>query len=211
MINSKCWWEETQAQSTCRAADVVKTKPREFFLSNTHEYPLRLSSLLPLHVISLLFLKWTLKPKRDMRLIQTSKGRSCGCYGSVQFELLKLGAYLYFKTNRYHVNNSRCCKEGQSLLLASLCGIRSNRGFLWWKSTEQLQLEKTELIVLWWRLGANSSVMSVGWRHAHGQYFQHGFSYGAQSFLPNQRKLIRCKDYIYPFLKSTEDASYSQV
>lgn len=46
-----------------------------------------------------------------MRLLQTSKGRSCGCYGSMYSELLKLGAYLYFKTNRYHISNSRCCKE----------------------------------------------------------------------------------------------------
>lgn len=166
MINFKFRWEETQVQSTHRTAEVVKTKSREFFISNTHEYPLSLSNLLPLHVFSLLFLKQILKPKRDMRLLETSKGRSCGCYGSVYFELLKLGAYLYFKTNRYHINNSRCCREGEGLLLVSLCGIRSNRGFLWWKSTGQLQLDKTELIVLWWRLGANCSAMSAVWGEA---------------------------------------------
>lgn len=44
-----------------------------------------------------------------------------------------------------------------------LCGIRSNRGILWWKSSGQLQLDKTELIVvLWWRLRASRSVISVG-------------------------------------------------
>lgn len=159
MINSKFWWEKTQAWSTCRTADLVKT--------NTCEYPLSLSNLLPFHGFSLLFLKWILKPKRDMRLLETTKGRSRGCYGSVYFELLNLGAYLYFKTNRYHINNSRCCKEGWSLLLASLCGIRSNRGFLWWKSTGQLQLDKTELIVLQWRRRINCSVMSIGWREAY--------------------------------------------
>lgn len=47
--------------------------------------------------------------ERDKALTNKKRKKLC-CYGSVYSELLKFGAYLYFKTNRDHVNNSRCCK-----------------------------------------------------------------------------------------------------
>lgn len=48
--------------------------------------------------------------ERDKALTKKKRKKLC-CYGSVCSELLKFGGYLYFKTNRDHVNDSRCCKE----------------------------------------------------------------------------------------------------
>lgn len=64
------------------------------------------SSLLYFNVV----LKMNTKTQeRDKSLTEKKRKKLC-CYGSVYSELLKFGPYLYFKTNRDHINNSRCCK-----------------------------------------------------------------------------------------------------
>lgn len=69
--------------------------------------PLKSSSS-PLYFV--VVLKMSSKtPERDKALTKKKRRKLCS-YGSVYSELLKFGAYLYFKTNRDHVNNSRCCK-----------------------------------------------------------------------------------------------------
>ena len=66
------------------------------------------SSSSPVYFIVVLKMNSTIQ-ERAKNLIKKKRKKLC-CYGSVYSELLKLGAYLYFKTNRDHVNNSRCCK-----------------------------------------------------------------------------------------------------
>lgn len=85
--------------------------------------------------------------ERDKALMK-KKRKDLSCYGSVSSELLKLGAYLYFKTNRDHVNNSRCCEEGERLLQADLCGVSSNRLFPGRESDGQLRLGQKGLMIV---------------------------------------------------------------
>lgn len=100
----------SNGQSTCITANMGKTKARgkSSFLNpwSTLE-PLKSSSS-PLYLI--VVLNMNSKTQGRDKALTHKKGKTLCCYGSVYPELLKLGAYLYFKTNRDHVNNSRCCK-----------------------------------------------------------------------------------------------------
>lgn len=59
--------------------------------------------------------------ERDKALTKKKRKKQC-CHGSVCSELLKFGAYLYFKTNRDQVNNSRCCKGRVEFIIGNLWG-----------------------------------------------------------------------------------------
>lgn len=72
--------------------------------------------------------------ERDKALTKKKRKKQC-CHGSVYSELLKFGAYLYFKTNRDHVNNSRCCKGRIEFIIGNLWGseaMGSSCGGSWW-------------------------------------------------------------------------------
>lgn len=97
-------------QSTCITANIGKTKARDnssFLVPWNTADPLKSSSF-PLYFI--VVLKMNSKTQERGKALTNKKRKKRGCYGSVSAELLKFGAYLYFKTNRDHVNNSRCCK-----------------------------------------------------------------------------------------------------
>lgn len=139
-----------------------------------------LSNLLPLHFISLLFLKWIPKPKRGIRLLPRRKGKRLCCYGSVYSELSKLGAYLYFKTNRDHVNNSRCCERRVGFITG---------GPMWGQKSQSLPVEEVGWAAwpLCYSPGWEHSVVpsSVGWIHMPLRYPSPNFLVGPRRYFQN--------------------------
>lgn len=88
----------------------IKNKGQLFILTALSTPDPSKSSSSPLDFI--VVLKMNSKTQERDKTLTKKKRKKLGCYGSVYFELLKFGSYLYFKTNRDHVNNSRCCKGG---------------------------------------------------------------------------------------------------
>lgn len=102
--NSPSW------QSTYITINIEKRKARgsfSFLAPLSVPDPLKPSSS-PLHFI--VVLKKNSKTQGTDKALTKKRRKKLCCYGSVYSELLKFGAYLYFKTNRDHVHNSRWCK-----------------------------------------------------------------------------------------------------
>lgn len=174
-------------QSTCITTIMGNTKARgnSSFLNPWSTLEILKSSSSPLYFIVVLKMN-SKTQERDKALTHKKRKKLC-CYGSVYSELLKFGAYLYFKTNRDHINNSRCCKGRIEFIIGrSTLGSEAIGASCGGSRMDSCNLARNDSL-LDYRPGWEHSVVpiSVGWIHVRLCYSSHTFLVGPRRYFQN--------------------------
>lgn len=183
------------------AANVLKTKWRDFFLSNTHESPWPSE----IFFIYMLFHCCSWNGFWNPR----ERGDSCR---QVEEEAMAVTVQCILNSSNWGpIYTSR-----QTDIMLAIADV-ARKGYcrLFYVGSEAMgvpcggsqvgscsSLTWQSSWLLWWRLNANCSVISVGWRDTPVQYFQHGLLFGLsdssqirEGWLDARNTFIHCEEH----------------